>query len=307
VHYQWNELAEAAQHFQAIAQYRYGVQSLTARNGLFGLLRVQLVRGETAAAEQTLDLASRYDLDVLGYETADMQSARALVQYAQGAKASAWRWADAFGAPVPDQPLYWPQNAHLAKAWLLLARGGAADVQAALRIIDALHEIAERMYNTRFRIALLALRALALEAQGQERSAQAALGQAVELAQPGGFLRVFVDLGPRMEVLLARLARHNAAPEAIHRILAAFPAPDRRMPPRPPQPDFLLAAPLTSREIDILLLLRDRLSDKEIAGKLVVAPATVKRHLANLYDKLDVNKRRDAVARAEELGILQPR
>ena len=79
-------------------------------------------------------------------------------------------------------------------------------MQSALDILDALHEIAERTFSVRFQIEILALRALALEMQGKAVAAVAALQQAVELARPGGFIRVFVDLGPPMQTCCCRLA-----------------------------------------------------------------------------------------------------
>ena len=307
LHYQWNELEAAAQHFQAIAQRRYSLHSVSVRHGLLGLILVQLARGETAGAEQTLDLLSQYDIDLLGYETADTLSARARAQYLRGDVVSAWRWADAFTAPVLDQSLYGPEYAHIARIQLLLARGAAADLQTAQQIVDALYEVAARTYNTRFRIVLLALRALALDAQGQGDAAYSNLQNAVELARPGDFIRTFVDLGSPMQALLNRLARHGVPVEAVRPILSAFPAPEpeetRRLLPQPTSP---LVESLTTRELEILALLRERWSNKEIAQKLGITPVTVKRHIANLFGKLGVTKRRDAVATAEALGIIPP-
>jgi LuxR family transcriptional regulator, maltose regulon positive regulatory protein len=104
----------------------------------------------------------------------------------------------------------WLQEPHLAKARILLARGTDADVQSALDILDVLLEIAQRTFSVRSQIEALAPRALALERQGKADAALAALRQAVELARPGGFIRVFVDLGPPMQIMLlvGRSARH---------------------------------------------------------------------------------------------------
>ena len=143
-----------------------------------------------------------------------------------------------------------------------------------------------------------------------------ALQQAVELALPGGFIRVFVDLGPRMQAMLPRLALQGFAAQSVRRILAAFPTSQQKTVAGPPVSgaEFTslvanagLVEPLTARELDVLALVRARLSDKEIAYKLGLSTATVKRHTANLYGKLGVNKRRDAAIKAEALGILPPR
>ncbi len=316
VYYCWNELDAAAQHFTEIVDKRYAVQTHVAHNGIIGLVRVQLARGENAAAGQIMGLLSQLDPDRLGQAGDDGGSLRAQLEYWQGDTGKALRWADAYATPVPDRLANFLQDPHLARAHLLLARGTASDVQAALDILAALHAIVRRAYSTRLEIEILALRALALETQGQAGAALVALQQAVELALPGGFIRVFVDLGPRMQAMLPRLALQGFAAQSVRRILAAFPTSQQKTVAGPPVSgaEFTslvanagLVEPLTARELDVLALVRARLSDKEIAYKLGLSTATVKRHTANLYGKLGVNKRRDAAIKAEALGILPPR
>ena len=132
--------------------------------------------------------------------------------------------------------------------------------------------------------------------------------QSLELAQPGGFLRVFVDLGPAMPPLLSRLAESESEPRYIRRILAAFaPSPLRRDAQRPDQTaEGEIIESLTNREHEILELLARRLSDKEIAQALHISPHTVRKHTSNLYGKLQVASRRQAVRKAIALGILPP-
>jgi ATP/maltotriose-dependent transcriptional regulator MalT len=213
---------------------------------------------------------------------------------------------------VRDEPLTWLQDPHMMKVRVLLARGAEADVQSALDILDALREIAERTHNTRCQIEIGALRALALDASGRAGDARAALRYAVELSRPGGFIRTFVDLGQPMADMLGRLAAQVVASETIRRLLIAFPASPSDIGPDDTRsaivnPQSSIVDPLTMREVDVLLLLRDRLSNKEIAGRLYLSTATVKRHLVNIYGKLGVNRRRDAVLKAEALGILARR
>jgi LuxR family maltose regulon positive regulatory protein len=140
----------------------------------------------------------------------------------------------------------------------------------------------------------------------------------VELARPGSSVRVFVDLGSRMQTMLlllvqhGGLAAHGAAAETVRRILAAFPEPPKETATGTAQSrsraaNAGLVEPLGGRERDVLALLRDRLSDKEIADRLGSSTATVKRHTANIYGKLGVSKRWDAVVKAEALGVLPAR
>jgi LuxR family maltose regulon positive regulatory protein len=156
---------------------------------------------------------------------------------------------------------------------------------------------------------VLALWALCYEAQGDHTAALQALEQAVTLAQPGGFIRVFVDLGSVMASLLQRLAGRASDAKYIEQILHAFPAyPSPALHPQPLSNGLAAQAamvePLTSRELDVLALLAQRFSAKEIAQRLVISEGTVKRHIANIYGKLAVNNRRKAVAAAVALGIM---
>jgi len=198
----------------------------------------------------------------------------------------------------------------------LVTRGADSDLQSALQILDALDEIADRTHNTRFKIVLLALRALALDALGKASEATGELKQALELARPGGFVRMFVDLGKPMQKMLGQLAKQDKSMKMIHRILEAFPQDDvypvngenAEQPMRQPSPgNSTLAESLTPRELEVLSFLRGPLSIKEIALNLNISYETVRRHTANIYGKLGVNQRWNAVARAEELNILPPR
>ena len=115
----------------------------------------------------------------------------------------------------------------------------------------------------------------------------------MRLAEPGGYLRLFVELGPEMADLLAQLAARGVAPAYIDRILAVVRADQA-----------LEADALTSRELEVLALLQKGLSDKEIAERLVLSVLTVKTHNRNIYQKLGVNGRRQAAAKAKTLNLL---
>ncbi len=312
MHYYWNELDTAGQHFAELVARRFAVHTQAARNGMIGLARVHLARAEISAAWPVMELLGQFDLDRLGQDGEDARSMRAQLAIGQGDDETAWRWVDSYTAPVVGRSLLWLQDPHLAKARLLLARGAAADLPAALGILEALRGFAQNSFNVRVEIEVLVVQALALEMQGKAVAAGAALRQAVELASPGGFVRPFVDLGPPMQAMLLRLAGRDPAGQAMRRILAAFPQPPEKRAPadaeaRSRAANARLIEPLTERELEVLALLRGRLSNKEIAGQLVLSTATVKRYTVNVYQKLGVNKRRDAVVKAEELGILAPR
>jgi LuxR family maltose regulon positive regulatory protein len=160
--------------------------------------------------------------------------------------------------------------------------------------------------------------ALLYDSQKDESAALKALTESLTLAEPGGFIRLFVDLGPQMADLLKRLQKQNVAVDYIESILAAFrddqravgpeaadhPIASAHQPLRASTLSLPLVEPLTNRELDVLELLAQRLSNQEIADKLFIAPTTVKGHLKNIYQKLEVGKRREAVKKAKKIGIL---
>ena len=195
---------------------------------------------------------------------------------------------------------------------VLLVMNTPASRQQAAAALARVHAFVTATHNTRFLIDVLALEALLHAAEGNEPAALQALEQALILAQPGGFIRAFVDLGPAMAGLLERLPRQGLAAEYVDRILRAFaatapvalpPAQVRRLPSRPAN----LVEPLSRRELEILELMAQWLSAKEIAQRLVISEGTVKRHIANIYQKLAVNKRGEAVTAAIALGLLPAR
>jgi LuxR family maltose regulon positive regulatory protein len=134
------------------------------------------------------------------------------------------------------------------------------------------------------------------------------LKKGVLLAEPGGALRIFVDFGPALLPYFEQLRANGVASSYIDRILAAYSADSAAM--KDDQESALsptavaIMSDLTNREMEVLLLLAERLTNKEIAARLHISPRTVKKHSINLYSKLQVENRRQAVARALEVGIL---
>jgi LuxR family maltose regulon positive regulatory protein len=270
-----------------------------------------------------LESISQYDLEQRGSEDTRTRSLRARLMLLQGDLEGAGRWVDTFTDPPRDQPLLWLDEPQATRVRVLVARGGDTDLLLSLQILDVLDEIADRTHNLRYKIEILVLRALALDRQSETSpthvainpTADAVLKQALDLARPGGFIRVFVDLGKPMQAMLRRLVSQGHSVGTIHRILAAFPEDDKNVvsseslaqpAPRPMLRNSTLAEPLTRRELEVLALLREPLSIKEIAQNLNISYATAKDHTIKIYGKLGVNRRWDAVTSAEELNILPP-
>ena len=314
--YQHNDLEDAAQHFNQIFENRYTAQISTYRDAVAGLALIHQIKGEYAEALQIVELISQFDLELKAGEDSRTRSLRARLMLLQGDLEGASNWVKTLTDSPPDVPLIWLEEPQVTRARILLARGTHSDLRSALQILDTLDEIAERTHTTRYKIEILALRALALDALGDTDEACAILTQALVLAQPGGFIRAFADLGKPMQSMLRRLEKQGHSVEMIQRILTAFPEDDLSLvsgksaaqPRRQPAPGAsALAEPLTPRELEVLNLLRGPLSIKEIALMLNISYATAKRHTINLYAKLGANQRWGAVAKAEEFGILLPR
>jgi LuxR family maltose regulon positive regulatory protein len=123
----------------------------------------------------------------------------------------------------------------------------------------------------------------------------------------GGYFRIFVDEGPPMEGLLYEAHQRGIAPDYVRRLLGAFPTtePEQTDAPESLAPEFKFVEPLSEREIEVLQLIAEGLTNPEIAARLYLSLNTVKVHTRNIYGKLGVNNRTSAVALARKLGILQ--
>lgn len=185
---------------------------------------------------------------------------------------------------------------------VLLAQNTEASRQQAHDFLQELQRHLDAIHNVRFRIDAFALQAVVYDARGDSDAAMRALNQSLALAEPGGFVRVFVDLGTPMAKLVQLRARERDAGEYVKQIARAFPngsaAPSRNDTSFPIEP-------LTERENVVLQFLARRLTNKEIARELYISPLTVKAHTDHIYQKLGVNSRQDAARVAHELGLLE--
>jgi len=169
-----------------------------------------------------------------------------------------------------------------------------------LSLLERLLVIVEALGQTGLALNVLLLQSLAHEQKGDTPRALTALTRALILGQSGGYVRVFLDEGAPMAKLLRYAGSHGVAPKYVAGLLPQF---EREISPTPAAQQPLIE-PLTERELQVLHLLADGLSNQTIADQLVVALGTVKAHTASLFRKLDVTSRTQAAARARELGLL---
>jgi LuxR family maltose regulon positive regulatory protein len=305
VAYQRGELDAALRHLdQGIAPCRQLIFAQPVATGLATLAWIRQARGDPGGALEAMDEAARV---TPGREVAGLlnpvPALRARLLLAQGDLRAAVRWVGQRGLRPDDQPSYPREPGYLLLARVLLAQQRP---EQALGLLNRLHAVAVAQGRNGSLIEILALRSLALAAGGEEPGAVAAPGEALTLAAPQGYLRVFADEGPPMRALLGRLAaamRTEPADAAgvplgyLGRLVRAF---ERDAAPVIPG----LVEQLSPRELEVLRLLAAGRANQQIAEELVVAPNTVKKHVTHILEKLGAANRTEATARARELGLL---
>jgi LuxR family maltose regulon positive regulatory protein len=290
IHYEWNDLDAAHQHGQRVAELaRLAEDDDRSVAGEVLLARLKLAQGDTAGAAVILanagQLARQHNFESRMREVA---AAQVLTTLRQGNLAAAADLAKSHDLPT-------------SRARIHLAQGNTS---AALALLDPMRRRMEAKGWEDERLKIMVLQAVAHHAYGEEDEALNVLGEALALAEPGGFIRIFVDEGEAMRDLLRRAAARGLAGAYTRRLLSAFDTPDRPVssPIRPAA--TALAEPLTAREVEILRLIAAGMRNQEIADHLVISLPTVKRHIANAYGKLGVSHRTEAVARANTLSLL---
>ena len=194
---------------------------------------------------------------------------------------------------------------------ILGLQGNTKDLEDCHETLRSLLVLAETNGNVYRRVECLLLQTLLFDRQDRNPEALGSLAEAVSLARPGRMIRLFPDMGQRVYALLQTMRLRGTADLFLDELTASFaaevPSPSAGHYPSPtdPKPEYLIDTVLSNRELDVLALLDERLSNKEIARRLVISPATVKRHTISIYAKLSVDGRREAVAKARHLGILR--
>jgi LuxR family transcriptional regulator, maltose regulon positive regulatory protein len=193
----------------------------------------------------------------------------------------------------------------ISQARVHLAQG---DTPAALAVLEPLRRQAEVKGWEDERLKLMVLQALAHHAHGEKEEAVQMLGDALALAEPGGFIRIFVDEGTPMAQLLSEAAAHGIMPGYTGKLLAVFEAEAQKREDESYSPPARLAQPLTEplsqRELEVLRLIAQGLSNREISERLFLALDTVKGHNRRIFGKLSVQRRTEAVEKARSLDIL---
>jgi LuxR family maltose regulon positive regulatory protein len=267
------------------------------------LARLLVVEGDLDGALDLLDEAERRYMSDFSPNVRPIAALKARVWIAQGALGEARDWARERSLSTEDDLDYLREFEHITLARLILAQyqrdRDDRSLHAALRLLQRLLQAAEQGEWLDSVIEILIVQALAHQHQGDIPAAHAALQRALVLAEPEGYVRIFVDAGPPMARLLEAAVNHGTAPAYVRRLLTAFGTAEDRA-----SMQQVLIEPLSERERDVLRLLGTDLSGPDMARTLMVSLNTLRTHTKNIYDKLGENNRRAAVHRAAELNLL---
>jgi LuxR family transcriptional regulator, maltose regulon positive regulatory protein len=311
---EWNDL-NAAEHQLAqgvdLVSGMRTVEAEVATRGYIALARLQQARGESAPALRTLDafvqLAQRCHF--VPHLLAQAAAARAQVELARGNELAAIRWADGSGLSAQDELSYPRELEYLTLVRVRIAQGRedrtGPFLPATLDLLERLLEDAEAKMRMRSVLEILLLRALALDAQGDRIEALVTLDRALTLAEPEGYIRLFLDEGAPVIALLRQAYAQGIAPVYVVTLLKASGEPVTGDSYLSSSRSSSLMEPLTARECEVLRLLMDGASNREIAHHLILSVNTVKKHVLNICGKLGVQSRTQAIARARTLNLLE--
>jgi LuxR family maltose regulon positive regulatory protein len=275
------------------------------------MARLRQAQGDPDGTLALLEEAERLYVSDFYPNVRPVAALKARIWIGQGRLGEALGWSRAHGLSAQDDLSYLREFEHLTLARVLLARhksdGTGGYLQQARDLLQRLLHAAEEGGRMGSAIEILVLQALAQQMRGDVPAALVPLRRALTLAEPEGYVRVFVDEGRAMAVLLQEAAKQGIAPGYAGQLLAACgKAQDPDSPDSPPRKQVALGPveALSERELQVLRLLGSELSGPEIARELMVSPNTMNTHTKNIYSKLGVRNRRAAVRRAAELHLL---
>ena len=274
------------------------------------MARIKEAQGDLDGALDLLDEAERQYVESPDPDVRPVAALKTRVWVAQGRLTEALGWTRERGLPADDDLSYLREFEHITLARVLLARYKSDReeryIHEAMELLERLLIAAEEGGRMGSVIEILVLQALAHEAQGDSPAALVPLERALSLAEPEGYVRIFVDEGLPMARLLYEALSQGVESDYIRRLLAAFPVAESEQTASSPMRGSKseLVEPLSERELEVLQLIAEGLTNQEVATRLYLSLHTVKVHARNIFTKLAVKNRAQAVARGRALGIL---
>jgi LuxR family maltose regulon positive regulatory protein len=305
---EWNDLDAAERYAQEGIELVRQWGEVGAINGYILLAHVRRIKLDVEGSRQELRTANQVaaQFDAMQLDDAYVALNEAMINVALGDFEAAQRWAKGrhFNDDIPVHEMM-DILEYLSWLTILVAEGS---LERALKVSSRLLEIAQDLNMGAIELRVLISRARIFQAQGQHEQAQDAMERALSIAAPEGLMRSFLDQGPEMARLVYEAADRGLAPGFTGRLLAAF---DLEKEGEEAVSDVRadtgleeMIEPLSKREIEVLQLIAAGLSNRQVAQKLYLSMSTVKAHTYNIYSKLGVHSRTQAVAKARALGIL---
>ncbi len=317
LYHEWAVDAAAAEHLQ-IARELGEHTTLVDWPYRWNLAQARLKEsgGDLEAALVHLDEARRVYVKNPVPDTRPIGALKAKLYLKHGRLALAWDWVRAQGLTSDDEISYLSEFEHLTLARVLTAeyqsRQSRHSFLQATGLLERLLKAAEVQRRIGSVIEILVVQALAHQVQGNLSLALASLERLLFLAQPEGYIRIFTDEGNPMRLLILDFRSWKEKQTSsqgdpllvyVEKLLSAFErSEEKQSTANPKKPDMI--EPLSERELEVLRLVAQGLTNKEISQRLVVALSTIKGHNLRIFGKLQVENRSEAVKRARELGLL---
>ena len=290
IFYQWNDLDASEAYVQESIQLANYFQNIvTPASGKLLLAYLKLIQGHVVEANRELNEVEEF-LRQNNFEQMIPQLVATQIQFMlhQENFTTAYELAQDYDIP-------------LSQARVFIAQG---EPEQAFSILESYRQHVEEKGWADEQLKSMILQALAFHTQGNIDEAIQLLKDALLLAEPNGFIRIFVDEGSQMEQLLSEASDRGNKLDYIRKLLEAFHETVQKRHVKFTSSQQPLIEPLSERELEILQLVADGLSNREISERLFLALSTVKGHNRNIFGKLQVQRRTEAVARARELGLL---
>ena len=314
IYYQWNELEKAKKYIQIA----FDVAQRTGRTPYVGFAHkvnaeILSAGGEKEAALAEIESGVKFiESPVLHFFTGEIRAYRAQLWLRTGNVDAVKSWMASNQTQIARPPSFENEHPHLAAARYWIATG---KVEEARRLLQQCYREATAHERTDSIIKILLLSAIADQKSGRRDEALASITTALSLSEAGGYIRLYVDEGPDMQGLLTSLSKSpsivkkgDPSPVSstyLTKILAAFPqSVDKPLTAGMHAPDLYKLDPLSERELEVLQLIKDGLSNSEIAEKLFISLNTVKTHTKKINQKLNVSSRTQAIARAQQWGLI---
>lgn len=297
IYREWNELATAESYLmEGIRLAEIGNITAARSDCHLALTKLYMSQGDWPGAQRALDEAKATRPGEYPPATIAMNALQLRIWLQTGALHLAERWMQSSGLSLLDEPTSFHGLEYCALCRLAIAQG---QLDPAFVMLDKLLQQSLADHRTTWVIEILLLKAVALHMQGKRPQALGALTDALQWAKPEGFIRSFIDEGDAVADLLRQAAIKGIEVAYVTQLLEAFqeemPNADLEQP---------LVEPLSKRELELVQLVAEGLTNQQIADQLVISLATTKKHMSNILGKLAAANRTEAVGRARELNLI---